>query len=127
MLSDDIAARLIVFGYTVTAADDWLIGFTTSKVENDIKNRCNISTIPEGLYQTEVDMIVGEFLFTKKNLGQLSDLDLSAAVKSVEEGDTTITFAVGSGSSTPEQRFDAVINILRSPSVDFAAFRCIKW
>lgn len=127
MLSDDIAARLANFGYTVTNDDSWLIGFTISKVENDIKTQCNVLTIPDGLYQTEIDMIVGEFLFGKKNMGQLTSLDLSTVVKSIEEGDTTITFAIGSGSMTVEQRFDAIINYLRTPSISFAGFRRVKW
>lgn len=127
MLADDIKARLETFGYVCTGNDDWLIDFTTLKIENDIKTQCNTDIIPEELYQTKVDMIVGEFLFAKKNMGQLSELDLSAAVKSIQEGDTNITFAFGSGSSTPEQRFDAIISGLRTPNVDFAAFRCIKW
>ena len=127
MLADDIKARLETFGYVCTGNDDWLIDFTTLKIENDIKTQCNTDIIPEELYQTKVDMIVGEFLFAKKNMGQLPELDLAAAVKSIQEGDTNITFAFGSGSSTPEQRFDAIISGLRTPSVDFAAFRCIKW
>lgn len=127
MLSDDIAARLLCLGYIVTSEDTWLIDFTISKIENDIKNQCNVDVIPDELYQTKVDMIVGDFLFVKKNMGQLTDLDFSVAVKSIQEGDTNITFAIGSGSSTPEQRFDAIVNSLRNPSINFGSFRRIKW
>ena len=127
MLADDIKARLETFGYVCTGNDDWLIDFTTLKIENDIKTQCNTDIIPEELYQTKVDMIVGEFLFAKKNMGQLPELDLAAAVKSIQEGDTNITFAIGSGSSTPEQRFDAIVNSLRNPSINFGSFRRIKW
>ena len=127
MLLDDIKSRLAVFGYVLTENDTWLIEFTTSKIENDIKNLCNVAVIPEELYQTKIDMIAGDFLFAKKNMGQITSIDLTTAVKSIQEGDTSITYAIGDGNFTPEQRFDAIINSLRNPCIDFAAFRRIKW
>lgn len=127
MILDDVTARLASFGYIVTTTDAWLLEFIINKVENHIKSQCNTSTVPEDLYQIEVDMVVGEFLFGKKNMGQLADIDLSAAIKSIQEGDTNITFAIGSGSMTAEQRLDALISSLMHPNADFASYRRIKW
>ena len=39
---------------------------------------------------------------------------MSAAVKQVQTGDTNITFAIGQGSMTPEQRLDSLIAYLRT-------------
>ncbi|HGT1703427.1 TPA: hypothetical protein ACMWLA_004038, partial [Clostridioides difficile] len=111
---DDIERRLQGFGYVLKDGDKWLIDFVREKIENIIKLDCNIGEIPKELHNIEVDMIVGEFLFTKKNMGQLDieSLNFEAVEKSISEGDTKVDFAIGSGSQTPEQRFDTLVNYL---------------
>ncbi len=124
---EDVTKRLLDFGYTITDNDTWVLGFIIQKIENHIKNQCNVSAIPDGLHQTAVDMVCGEFLLEKKNIGQLTIVNLDAAVKSIQEGDTNITFAVGAGSMTSEQRLDALISYLMHPDADYASYRCVKW
>ena len=128
---DDIKERLKEFGYEVTSDDTWVLNFIIQGTKNRIKDLCNTSDVPTGLYHIAVDMVVGEFLFSKKNSGQLqlTSLDLTAAIKSIDEGDASITFAIGNkdGSKTPEQRFDILIAYLMHPEADFASYRCIKW
>jgi len=124
---DDVKKRLESFGYTVTDADAWVLDFIIKKVENHIKNQCNTSTVPEGLYEIAVDMAVGEFLLGKKNIGQLTGFDLDAAIKSIQEGDTNITYAFGNGSMTPEERLNQLIDYLMHPEADFVSYRCLKW
>lgn len=127
---DDVIERLASFGYTVTEADSWVLTFVIEKVENHIKNSCNILIIPDGLYQIAVDMAVGNFLFQKKavDADSLTGLDLSAAVKQIQEGDTSVTYAIGEGSRTPEQRLDAVISWLMTyGEKDFITYRRIAW
>ncbi|WP_109420497.1 hypothetical protein, partial [Clostridioides difficile] len=103
---DEIEKRLESFGYILKDGDKWLIGFVREKIENIIKLDCNIKTMPIELKEIEVDMIAGEFLFTKKNIGQLDieSINFEAVEKSISEGDTKVDFAIGSGSQTPEQR-----------------------
>ena len=124
---DDVKKRLESFGYEVTEADAWVLDFIIKKVENHIKNQCNTSTVPEGLYEIAVDMAVGEFLLGKKNIGQLTGFDLDAAIKSIQEGDTNITYAFGNGSMTPEERLNQLIDYLMHPEADFVSYRCLKW
>lgn len=125
---EDVKMRLGSFGYTVTDADSWVLNFIIRKVENHIKNECNISSIPDGLYNIAVDMVVGEFLLSKKSTGQLTGFDLSAAIKQIEEGDTSITYAIGSGDSTPEQRLDALISyLMNNGKNEFVSYRRVKW
>lgn len=126
----DVTKRLASFGYTVTDADGWVLGFIIGKVENHIKNDCNIQTIPDGLHQIAVDMVVGEFLLGKKatDSDSLTGLDLDAAVKQIQEGDTSVTFAIGEGSSTPEQRLDSLIGYLMNYGHgQFTTYRCMTW
>ncbi len=124
----DVISRLESLGYTVQDADSWMICFTAQKVENHIKSSCNTTLIPDDLYQAVVDEVCGEFLFSKKQSGQLTGFDVSAAVKQVQTGDTNITFAIGQGSMTPEQRLDSLIAYLRTRGEgDFVCYRKIKW
>lgn len=128
MMLEDVTKRLESFGYEVTEDDAWMIEFLTKKIENSIKADCNINTIPEELHEIAVDMTIAEFLLNKKSRGQSEGFDLEAAVKRIEEGDTSVTFAIGDGSKTPEERLDELILYLMNHGKGkFAAYRCIKW
>lgn len=127
---DDVVKRLASFGYTVTEADSWGLGFLIQKVENHIKDSCNILFIPDELHQIEVDMVAGNFLFEKKavDADSLVGIDLEAAVKQIQEGDTSVTFALGEGNKTPEQRLDILISWLMTyGEKDFVSYRRLKW
>jgi hypothetical protein len=124
---EDVKKRLLSLGYTFVDSDAWVIDFIILKVEGHIKNQCNILFVPDELYQNAVDMVVGEFLHGKKGSGQLTGFDLDAAVKNIQEGDTSVTYAIGSGSKTPEERLDEVINFLLHSDVDYSSYRKIKW
>lgn len=125
---DDVMQRLESLGFTTIESDSFTLSFIIEKVENLIKYDCNVDQIPDGLHHIAVDMVAGEFLFNKKSSGQLTDVDLEAVVKQVQEGDTSVTYAIGEGSSTPEQRFDALVHYLvNHGKTNFASFRTIKW
>lgn len=126
----DVGKLLESFGYEMQDGDDWLLGFCIQKVENNIKNECNVSSVPCGLMKIASQMVVGEFLFAKKGIGQLQGLniDIDAAVKQIQEGDTNVTFAFGNGSMTPEQRLDVLIAYLvQSGKSQFVRYRRLKW
>ena len=123
-----VLKRLDSLGYTIRADDGWMIGFSIQKVENHIKNSCNISSIPDGLVFEAVDMVCGEFLFALKQTGELNEqFDLETAIKQVQAGDTNVTFAIES-SQTPEQRLQNLLNYLMTKGEgDFVCYRRIKW
>ena len=123
MTMEDIKQRLATLGYTATATDDWMLGFCLDKVTNHIKQNCNVSEVPLGLHSIAVDMACGEFLFGKKSSGQSIGIDFEAVAKSIQEGDTTITFDT---TNSIESQYEALISYLMR-EVDFAAYRCIKW
>lgn len=126
---EGVLFRLDSLGYSVVAGDSWMLGFSIQKVENTIKNSCNTVSIPEGLYHIAIDRVCGEFLFAKKQSGQLGEgFDFEAAVKQIQEGDTNVTFALGSGSMTPEQRFEALLAyLMQKGQSEFVTYRCIRW
>ena len=126
-LKVDVKNYLAAINFTYNEEkDDWLLNFCIEKVDRTIKNECNINSIPDGL-----KAVVGEFLFAKKSSGQtegFENIDFDVAIKSIQEGDTNITFALGEGSSTPEQMLSSFISILlTSGNNQFVTYRQLKW
>ena len=107
-----ITDRLQQLGYTVDMADMPQIQFEMTKILNYVKNFTNREDIPEILDNRIVDRICSDFLLYKKNSGSLEGFNYDAVVKSIREGDTTVTYAVGQGEDTPENRFDTFVKSL---------------
>ena len=126
-MRDDVVAMLTALGVTGAGADP-LLDILLMNVQQRIMNKINCSTIPEGLEGVAVYMAVGEYLNAKKAMGQLTGFDLDAAVKSIQEGDTNITFALGEGSSTPEQRLNSLIDYLINGRIgEIYRYRRLVW
>lgn len=124
---DTVKERLKSFGYEVKESDEFSLTFCVDKVRNTIKNDTNQSEVPEGLEHIAVDRVCGEFLFTKKQTGQLNigELELDGAVTSIKEGDTQINFDAG---SSDESRFNQLVNYLMNQGEgDLICFRKIRW
>ena len=122
--------RLQSFGYEIQDGDEIILNFSIQKVENTIKNDCNVSSIPDGLVNIAVDMAVGEFLTAKKTFSpdSIAGLDSDFAVKQIQTGDTNTVFATGEGSLTAEQRLNNFLNYLLTYGRDqFSCYRKIKW
>ena len=122
-----VLKRLVSFGYNLKEDDSWMICFAMQKVENRIKNSCNTTDVPDGLFHVAVDMVCGEFLFTKKQTGklELTDLDLNGAIKQITEGDVSISFGDG---SSDEDKFNSFLNyLLHNGEGDFVCYRKLKW
>ena len=118
------------FGYTLKDGDEVILNFSIQKVENTIKNDCNVSSIPDGLVNIAVDMAIGEFLTAKKTFSpnDIAGLDLDFAVKQIQTGDTNTVFATGESSLTPEQRLNAFVSYLLTYGRDeFSCYRKIRW
>lgn len=127
---DMVKERLQSFGYEIQDGDEIILNFSIQKVENTIKNDCNVSSIPDGLVNIAVDMAVGEFLTAKKTFSpdSIAGLDLDFVVKQIQTGDTNTVFATGEGSLTAEQRLNNFLNYLLTYGRDqFSCYRKIKW
>lgn len=126
---DDVIALLDALN-VAGAADDPLLPYMVNSVTERVKNETNQSELPEGLHYVAVELVVGEYLTFKKNAGQLDidGLDLEAAVKQIQEGDTNTVFAIGEGNTTPEQRLDTLINYLMNGRTrEFIKYRRLVW
>ncbi len=130
-ISDDflggVYMRLVSFGYTPTSADYWTAAFCCQKVINHIRNICNIKTVPEGLNNIAIDRVCGEILNGLKASGKLDieGLDLSAAVTSIKEGDTQVSFAAGGSSA---EQFSALVSYMMSEGEgELICYRKLRW
>ena len=124
----DVINRLLQLGYTATAEDYDHIDFELNKVINYTLNYCNIQEIPEILTPRIIDMVSSDFLYYKKNSGSLEGFNYEAVVKQIKEGDTSITYAVGQGEDTPENRFDAFVKQLqRGYDKWITPYRRLRW
>lgn len=126
-MRDDVLILLKTLGIA-DADEDPLLDIVIASCEWRVKNLANLAEIPAGLKSLTEEMIVGEYLRTKKNAGTLEGFDLAAAVKSLQEGDTNVSFAVGEGSSTPEQRLDALIDrLVNGRLAEIYRYRRLVW
>ena len=126
--TQNIVNRLEQLGYTVTTADEEQVSFELKKITNYVMNYCNITTIPEILDLRIIDRVCSEFINYKKNSGTLVGFDYDAVIRQISEGDTTISYAVGQGEDTPENRFDAFVNKLeRGFDKWITPYRKLRW
>ena len=127
-LTEMVLKRLDSFGYEAKEEDSFVIGYSVQKVENSIKNDCNVAEIPEGLTNTAVDMACGEILDTLYRTGKLDvgSIALDGAIASVSLGDATVSF--DNTTSDNSGTFTALINTLKdSGRGEFACYRTFKW
>lgn len=112
VVRQDIIDRLAQLGYTATETDNTQIDFELQKTINYVINNFTHKDVPEILEPRIIDRVCGDFLYYKKNSGSLEGFNYDAVIKQIKEGDTSITYAVGQGEDTPENRFDAFVKSL---------------
>lgn len=119
-----VKSRLKALGYEAGDDDISAIAFAIEKTQWEIKNECNIHSIPDGLRNAAIDMACGNFLRAKKESGRLLDFNAEDAVKSIREGDTQITYAVEDGASA----IDRLINYLTDAGKpQLVTYRRLVW
>lgn len=126
---EEVKNLLAALGVSVPEGDSAL-RLICDSVAEQIKNETNQDAVPEGLHHAAVEMAAGKCLCWLRDAGQLeaSGFDLDAAVKQIQEGDTSIAFAVGEGSATPEQRLAELIgHLVDGRRREFARYRRLEW
>jgi hypothetical protein len=127
MVTEAIKDRLSSFGYECADGDYFAIQYMIGKVEQEIKHFCNIVEVPACLEYVWVDKVCGEFLNSKKSMGQLTSIKLEPIMSSIRDGDTTVEFN-NSYESDPDALFKIFVNKLIDGHTDeLLAHRKIKW
>lgn len=123
----DICNELVTLGAVPDEDDLWLILFSIQKAEAHILNQTNQATIPDGLSEVAVDMICGNFIQTKYLSGKLclTDLHLDDIVRSVTQGDTTVTFEPN---ESDESKIRKMIDwLMNGKGCDLLCYRKMRW
>lgn len=113
---EQLKERLSDLGYEIEESETELLVRALERAEATIMNYCNCECVPEELRFVALDMAAGEYLLAAKCKG-----DAMQGVKSVSEGDVTVSF----GDKTP---VEALVDTLLSGSrEELLSFRRIKW
>ena len=108
----DVKKLLPSFGYTPSEKDNTVLQLAVDRITVRIKAYTHLTSIPLELEPEMLTMMVGEFLYMKKNLGGLEDggIKFPSRVSQVTEGDTSISI---SNVGKVEEDFDNMIDGLR--------------
>ncbi len=126
----DLTQLLASMGYETPEGDAWLLEFCGNKVIERIKNACNVSEVPDGLYYTAVALMAVEFLTLKLGTGStggFTNLNFNPLLKQLQEGDTNIVYAVDAGSSDSAKMLNLLNDLKLSAEAQFVTYRRIKW
>ncbi|WMM24052.1 phage head-tail connector protein [Tissierella sp. MB52-C2] len=94
---------------------DFILEFTIEKVEDTIKNYCNIKEIPVELNTTVLSMAIE--LYRIENFGNEEE---GKDVKSIQVGDTTTTFETKISKDISKQ-------LLKDYKAQINPFRRLRW
>ncbi len=100
MYLEKIKLRLKSLGYEVTDEDVFALEFVMGKIEQYIKHFCNIDEVPECLEYPFIELCVSDFMISKLSMGKLESMELEQVVKTIEDGDTTVSFQSGMDANT---------------------------
>ncbi len=125
----EVSERLSALGYKDISNEETVLHYNIRKAEDILKNKTNQISVPNGLKTIWIDMAAGMFLQDLKQIGKLisTDFDFSSPVKSITEGDTSVTYAL-SESVSPAAEFEKMINYMINPSEEIIAkYRKLVW
>lgn len=134
----EIIDRLAHFGYHAEQEEQSTIIFLKNKALNEVKNICNIdleeselfNQATENLKYKIIDKICAEFLLTKLNSGTLTidDIDMSKIdIKSVTEGDTSVTYATDGGQSREQILNSYLTQLSTLDKEELYKYRKMEW
>ncbi len=105
-----------ILGISTADTDkDFSLEFIIDDITETILNYCNIKKLPSGLEHTAYRMAID--LYRNENIG---DEDSTAAVSSIEEGDTTVQFR-----KCVDENFKNTL--LKNYTIQLNKYRRISW
>jgi len=137
-LFEALEGRMRHLGFLELTFDHATVRHIIATCEREILSEINHTELPKELTNILVDKAAGHLLYEAKTTGRLSSdslhfseppPDFSAPIKSITEGDVSITFAGASdGVKTVEARFDALVErLMHPPESVLGAYRRLRW
>ena len=121
-IKKSVSMRLSALGYDVKEDDDLVVEFLIALVENQIKAFTNLECVPEGLNYEWIDAVCAMFLKSHLANGKLEDV--SSIVKTIQEGDTSVTF---DDSLTPEKQLIKYLETMTLHPHVMCRYRVMLW
>lgn len=118
---EEVIKRLSSLGYEVVEEDDFLIDFLIQSVYQTLLNETNTDEIPDGLRYVAINMICGKLLINKLATDKI---EIEKAISSIREGDTSVTYSVG---SDPKQFLNDYYQKLTTPISEIVKYRRLSW
>lgn len=115
----EIKERLLSLG--VDEPDEVFLVFLKGKTEERIKAATNLSEVPEAFHYELIDEVASAYVTAQMAVGKI---DVEKAVKTIVEGDTTVTFEDGSNPVTVLKKY---LEKMVIPETMFARHRVILW
>lgn len=133
-----VKARIQSLGFVVTAQDDAFLTFQITKTVKYALAQINHHSVPIGLTEALIDMVVGEFLLIQQALGKLDDGSgnpsgslVNGQVAEIRDGDTTVKYAsnseTGKGQGNIPTGFQGLLEQLLQPNYDWGQWRRLRW
>lgn len=105
-----------------------LISFSVESVLDFLSMEINPSLNPLDFLNLVSDIALGEYLIRIKNANlDLLNVNFDDAIKTIKEGDVSLTYAIGEGMKTNEQRLDFLIDFFISKKKLLLTKKIIKW
>ena len=115
----EIKERLLQLG--IDAPDDAFLVFLMGKTEERIKAATNLSEVPDALRYEMIDEVAAAYVTAQMAVGKV---DAERVVKSISEGDTSVTFEAG---TDPVSMLKQYLSGMAIPETMFARFRVFTW
>lgn len=117
---------LYSIGFKYTGAnDEILLVLAYEKVYEILKKESNLSILPDEYDVFFIDRVCGEFLYIKKSTGALAGFSLTPVVKSISEGDVSVSYEQ---TKTLDTTLDELIaRLISSGREVLLALRRINW
>lgn len=128
-IAEEALRLLEAAGYSSQAGDDSLMGIAALHTQQEIMNFCNLQAVVQDLLYCAARLAAAEFISCKKTFGRLegfADLDLSPALKQLQEGDTNMVFDT-TNTPSQEKKLDMWIAALNGCRSQLISFRKLRW
>ena len=117
--------RLESLGFPPEETDQDVLAYHLDRVSQDLMAWCGVPQLPDELSAPAADRAAAAFLREKKDCGKLLEFPSEPFARSVQVGDTTVSF---SESMTPEMRLDALLQKLdQSGEAVVLKYRRLPW
>lgn len=126
-IKEAVILRLKSLGYKKQEGDGPALEYSVAQSEQWLLSNLNQRDVPDGLLCVWADMAAAQMMMEQRASGADGMETPAPVVKSVSEGDTSVTYAV-SERSAAELQLDALLARMMRPEENvLAAFRRMKW